>query len=177
MLAVNGTGTAGVPPPPTTVDVIEYFHAEFGHYFITYLAGEISKLDDGTFKGWARTGKQFKAWTTQADAEMVPVCRFFTVAFAPKSSHFYTPFAPECTVVKTSSVWQYEGEVFFTKQASVAGVCPANTVPVYRMYNNGQSGAPNHRYTTDLNVRTKMLADGWIPEGAGTVGVIMCSPP
>ncbi len=177
VLAVNGMGTAGVPPPPATVDVIEYYHAEFGHYFITYLSDEIAKLDNGTFKGWARTGRQFKAWTTQADAEMVPVCRFFTVAFAPKSSHFYTPFAPECTVVKTSSVWTYEGEVFFTKQASVDGVCPAGTVPVYRMYNNGQSGAPNHRYTTDMTVRTKMLAEGWIPEGAGTIGVIMCAAP
>jgi len=177
VLAVSGTGTAGVPPPPTTVDVIEYFHAEFGHYFITYLTDEIAKLDNGTFKGWARTGRQFKAWTAQTDADQSPVCRFFTTAFAPKSSHFYTPFAPECTVVKTSSVWQFEGEVFFTRQASVEGVCPANTMPVYRMYNNGQSGAPNHRYTTDLNVRTKMLSEGWIPEGAGTVGVIMCSPP
>ncbi len=177
VLAVSGTGTAGVPPPPATVDVIEYFHAEFGHYFITYLTDEITKLDNGTFKGWARTGKQFKAWTAQTDADQSPVCRFFTVAFAPKSSHFYTPFAPECSVVKTNSVWQFEGEVFFTRQASVAGVCPASTVPVYRMYNNGQSGAPNHRYTTDLNVRTKMLAEGWIPEGAGSVGVIMCSPP
>ncbi len=176
-LAVSGTGTTGVPPPPTTVDVIEYYHAEFGHYFITYLPDEIAKLDNGTFKGWARTGRQFRAWTTQADAEMVPVCRFFTVAFAPKSSHFYTPFAPECTIVKTNNVWTFEGEVFFTKQASVDGVCPADTVPVYRMYNNGQSGAPNHRYTTDMTVRTKMLAEGWIPEGAGTIGVIMCSPP
>ncbi len=177
VMALSGAGAADLPPPPSaTVDVIEYFHAEFGHYFITYLPGEIAKLDDGTFKGWARTGKQFKAWTA-GGADMVPVCRFFTVAFAPKSSHFYTPFAPECTIVKANTVWTFEGEVFFTQQATVAGVCPAGTVPVYRMYNNGQSGAPNHRYTTEMSVRTKMLAEGWIPEGAGTIGVIMCSPP
>ncbi|MEP7328330.1 MAG: choice-of-anchor D domain-containing protein, partial [Betaproteobacteria bacterium] len=179
ILAVSGTGTAGAPPPPPvaqTVDVIEYFHAGFGHYFITYLADEITKLDNGTFAGWARTGKQFKAWT-QPTADLSPVCRFFTTAFAPKSSHFYTPFAPECSVVKSNSVWSFEGLVFYTMQASVTGVCPANTVPVYRMYNNGQSGAPNHRYTTEMNVRAQMLAQGWIPEGAGTIGVIMCSPP
>ena len=106
-------GNAGQPcpaevPPPTpvgTVNVIEYFHAAFGHYFITYLTDEIAKLDDGTFKGWARTGKQLKAWT-QAGADQAPVCRFFTVAFPPKSSHFYTPFAPECTVVKTNPLWK-----------------------------------------------------------------------
>lgn len=165
-------------PPPTagTVDLIEYFHAAFGHYFVTYLAGEISKLDDGTFAGWSRTGKQLKAYTASATG-LSPVCRFFTVAFPPKSSHFYTPDTPECEGLKPSPVWQYEGEVFFTQQATVAGVCPPNTLPVYRMYNNGQSGAPNHRYTTDFSVREQMLAQGWIPEGAGTLGVIMCAPP
>jgi hypothetical protein len=80
-------------------------------------------------------------------------------------------------VVQYKNVWGFEGEVFYTQNPDVAGNCPVNTVPVYRMYNNGQSGAPNHRYTTDLNVRAQMLAQGWVPEGAGTIGVIMCSPP
>ena len=181
VMALSGVGTASTPPPPppptaATVDLVEYFHAEFGHYFITYLADEIAKLDNGTFKGWARTGRQFKAWTLAATG-LSPVCRFFTVAFAPKSSHFYTPYAPECAVVKTNSVWTFEGEVFYTQQANLVGACPPGTVPVYRMYNNGQTGAPNHRYTTDLAVRAQMLAQGWIPEGAGDVGVIMCAPP
>jgi hypothetical protein len=44
------------------------------------------------------------------------------------------------------------------------------------MYNNGMSGAPNHRFTTDLAVRAQMLALGWIAEGNGTIGVTMCSP-
>ena len=181
-MGLTGAGVAVAPPPPPppptvqTVDLVEYFHASFGHYFVTYLQGEITKLDDGTFAGWARTGRQFKAWTSSA-AGLSAVCRFFTTAFPPKSSHFYTPNAPECSVVKSNAVWQFEGEVFYTQQPSVTGVCPSNTVPVYRMYNNGQSGAPNHRYTTDLSVRTQMLAQGWVPEGAGTIGVIMCSPP
>ncbi len=184
VMSLTGIGVSTAPPPPpppppptTTVDLIEYFHAAFGHYFITYLPGEISKLDDGTFVGWARTGRQFKAWTAQTSGDQVPVCRFFTTFFAPKSSHFYTPNAPECTGLKPSTVWGYEGEVFYTQYPSFTGVCPPNTVPVYRMYNNGMSGAPNHRYTTDFSVREQMLAQGWIPEGAGTIGVIMCSPP
>jgi hypothetical protein len=44
------------------------------------------------------------------------------------------------------------------------------------MYNNGQGGAPNHRYTTEPSVRALMLAQGWIAEGYGAVGVIMCAP-
>jgi Repeat of unknown function (DUF5648) len=52
--------------------------------------------------------------------------------------------------------------------------CPLGARPLYRLYNNGQGGAPNHRYTTSLATRTSMIAQGWIPEGAGTIGVIAC---
>jgi hypothetical protein len=69
--------------------------------------------------------------------------------FAPKSSHFYTPSASECALVKTNPDWLFEAEVFNVAPASIVdGSCPANTLPVYRLYNNGQGAAPNHRYTT-----------------------------
>ena len=110
---------------------------------------------------------------------MKSVCRFFSTAFGIKSSHFYTPDAPECTTVKANPNWQFEGEgseVFFTTSPALDGTCPSGTNPVYRVYNNGQGGAPNHRYTTDLTVRATMLALGWIAEGYGPIGVIMCAP-
>jgi hypothetical protein len=50
-------------------------------------------------------------------------------------------------------------------------------VPVFRLYNNGMGGAPNHRFTTDAAVRSQMLDAGWIPEGAGQEGVAFCVPP
>jgi len=53
-------------------------------------------------------------------------------------------------------------------------VC-ASGAPVYRLYNNGHGGAPNHRYTTNTAVRAQMLAQGWIPEGYGALGVMMCN--
>ena len=56
------------------------------------------------------------------------------------------------------------------------GSCAAGFTPVYRLYNNGQGGAPNHRYTTDIAVRAQMIAQGWVPEGLGPDGVEMCSP-
>ena len=40
----------------TPVSVVEFYNASLDHYFITYVADEIAKLDNGTFKGWARTG-------------------------------------------------------------------------------------------------------------------------
>ena len=70
----------------------------------------------------------------------------------------------------------FEGEVFFVAVPALDGTCPAGTNPVYRVYNNGQGAAPNHRYTTDLAVRNAMLAQAWIPEGYGPIGVIMCAP-
>jgi len=41
---------------------------------------------------------------------------------------------------------------------------------------HGQGGAPAHRYTTSLSVRSQMLAQGWISEGYGDNSVIMCAP-
>ena len=157
---------------------IEYHHAAFDHYFVTAIADEITKLVNGTFVGWARTGLSFNVYpTATAPAGSVPVCRFFSTSFAPKSSHFYTPSASECAIVKTNPDWLFEAEVFNVAPASTAdGSCPANTLPVFRLYNNGQGAAPNHRYTTDASVRQQMIAQGWIPEGYGTLGVIMCSP-
>jgi hypothetical protein len=172
-VALTGVGTqaSGV------VAAVEYYHAVFDHYFVTVSHDEITKLDNGTFVGWAPTGRSFNVYpSTGARAGSVAACRFFSTSFDPKSSHFYTPSATECTIVKTNRDWTFEGEVFNVTPAGPDGSCASGTQPVYRMYNNGSGGAPNHRYTTDASVRTQMLAKGWIPEGFGAVGVIMCSP-
>jgi len=163
----SGGGTKAV--------AVEYYHAVFDHYFITAIPDEIAKLDNGTFVGWARTGESFSVYSDVPGGSS-PVCRFFSTAFGAKSSHFYTPDSAECSTVKANPNWQFEGEVFSLPRPSTLGVCAAG-VPVYRLYNNGQGGAPNHRYTTSLVTRTTMLGKGWISEGSGNFGVIMCSPP
>jgi hypothetical protein len=176
-VVVTGTGVAGTPPPTgATATLVEYYHAAFDHYFVTAIADEIAKLDDGTFVGWARTGRSFRIFPNVA-AGLAGVCRFFSTAFGPKSSHFYTASASECTTVKANPNWQFEAEVFHAAVPAIDGACATGTVPVYRLYNNGKSGAPNHRFTTDLAVRTTMLGQGWIPEGFGPLGVTMCAPP
>jgi len=176
-ISLAGTGTATPPPPPPTVDVIEYYHAEWDHYFMTAIKDEITKLDNGEFKGWARTGHKFKAYAPNT-AGSANVCRFFSTAFAPRSSHFYTPFADECADVKKKPEWMLESEaVFSIPIPDIHGVCPEGTVAVYRYYNQGQGGAPNHRYATEFSLRDEMiLVRGWIPEGYGDFGVIMCAP-
>ncbi len=173
-VSASGTGSTA-PPPPATVTLVEYHHAEWDHYFITGIPDEITKLDNGTFVGWARTGLSFKSYPL-GTADSNTVCRFFSTSFAPRSSHFYTPFATECAIVKTNPDWQFEGDVFNIPIPAIDGSCDAGTVPVYRLYNDGQGAAPNHRYTTDFSVRAQMIARGWIPEGFGDIGVIMCAP-
>ena len=168
------SGTDGPATSPAVVQLVEYFHAGFGHYFVTHITDEIVKLDNGTFAGWTRTGRTIGAWTSPI-AGSAPVCRFFSAKFAPKSSHFYTSFAPECQTVKGDPNWSFEGEVFHVGSPDAQGNCAAGTQRVFRLYNNGQSGAPNPRFTTDSTLRQQLITQGWVPEGAGQ-GVTMCAP-
>jgi hypothetical protein len=163
-------------PPSGTVPVIEYYYAAFDHYFITSNPEEIRELDNEGSTGWVRTGYQFNAYAAP-NGNSVPVCRFFSVAFAPKSSHFYTPFAAECAITQDYPAWTLESsEAFDIAVPAADGSCAAGLTPVYRLYNNGRGGAPNHRYTTDVTVRAQMIAQGWVPEGLGPNAVEMCSP-
>ena len=165
----------GAPTTGTIAKAVEYYHPGFNHYFITAIPDEITKLDNGTFDGWFRTGLAFNVFKSGTPST-APVCRFFSTAFAPKSSHFYTPDAPECGIVKANRSWQFEGDVFNVNvPIAGSGNCAAGTQPLYRMYNDGEGAAPNHRYTVELDVRELMRVNGWIPEGNG-IGVIACVP-
>jgi len=161
--------------PPAKVAAIEYHYPAFDHYFMTALPEEIAALDGGVFPGWVRTGEAFNVYSDPSIDSAV-MCRFFSTAFGPKSSHFFTADPGECSMVKLSGDWQLEGDVLPIPVPDSAGNCAVGTQPVYRLYNNGQGGAPAHRYTTSLSVRSQMLAQGWISEGYGDNGVIMCAP-
>ncbi len=159
-----------------TVPAVEYYYAAWDDYFITAFPDEIALLDGGAFGGvWKRTGETFNVWPT-ATATASPACRFFSTSFSPKSSHFYTPFATECDTVKGNPDWQFESIAFYIQQAAADGTCGAGTVPLYRLYNNGMGGAPNHRYTTSLTVFNTMAAAGWVSEGNGDTKVFACVP-
>jgi len=175
-LAAGGVRSPGVGPPTNSniVKVIEYRHAEWDHYFMTANVDEVTKLDNGTFVGWARTGQAFNVFLL-GTADTAAVCRFFSTSFDPKSSHFYTPSVSECAKVKTSPDWQFEAEVFNVSLPVKDGSCPPGTQALYRLYNEGMGAAPNHRYTTDFAIFAVMQQLGWTPEGEG-IGVIACVP-
>jgi probable HAF family extracellular repeat protein len=161
--------------PPTAV-AVEYYYEAWNYYFQTSLPDEIAALDGGAFGGaWKRTGQTFNVWP-QANPNSSPTCRFFSTTFAPKSTHVYTPFAAECASLKGSPDWQYEGIAFHIQLASADGLCTDGTIPLYRLYNNGMGGAPNHRYTTSQKILDQMIAAGWVFEGNGNTKVFACVP-
>ena len=163
-------------PPLPLLLAVEYFNAVFGHFFISANPDEIKGLDAG--KAWVRTGEMFKVYATPG-AGRVGVCRFFgqfpQTSGPTKSSHFYALRGLGCEALQANpGPWQYEGDVFFMPTPDTNGGCPSGTTPVYRLYNDGMGGAPNHRFTTSAETQGEMLRDGYVAEGPNGVG--MCSP-
>jgi hypothetical protein len=185
LAAYLGTYVAGpiITPPADPVMAVEYFHAEFNHYFVTILPAELAALDSGTQSGWTRTGKRFYAWKSAADAPAAasPVCRFY-IPPAQGDSHFYSASPAECATVDAQfPTFDYESpEVMYVLLPDAAtGACPGVTAPVFRLWNDPASRGRtdnNHRFTTDTTTWEQMLAAGSVREGYGPNGVGMCAP-
>ena len=178
-MAVNFAGqSASVPltPPATaTAQAVEYYYADWDYYFVTAFPNEIALLDGGAFNGnWKRTGQSFKVWT-QGSASTPAACRFFSTALRPRA-RIYTPSASECETVKQNPDWQFEAVAFYMELTFANGNCSSGTIPLYRLYNNGKGGAPNHRYTTSQTILNQMIAAGWVYEGNGITRAYACTP-
>ena len=161
-----------LPPGPGEALIVEYYAPALDHYFVTGYANEIAILDAGVLvPGWQRTGYTFKAYAP-ATAAGVPACRFFGRPGIGPNTHFYTVFANECQSLMNQNAWIFEGLVFRVEQPDAIGACPADRVPVVRVYNNGKGGEANHRYLTSHSEATAMVLQGWLIEGP-----VFCSLP
>jgi len=172
-LAASGIGAP--PPPASTVEVIEFYHGAFDHYFMSSSSADIQALDSGSLPGWVRTGQSFRAYET-AQPGTSPVCRFYLPP-AHGDSHFYSASPTECaeTRIKFPSFVFEAAAVAHIALPASTGACPVNSRPVYRVWNNRHDS--NHRYTTDPKIRAAMMAKGGIAEGYGALGVSMCAIP
>jgi YVTN family beta-propeller protein len=155
----------------------EFYHAGFDHYFHTASPTETQLLRDGLFDdNWHRTFEFWRVWTAPGTGR-VPVCRLFSATFAPKSSHFYTLIASECAERAAGGDWQLESTAaYYLAPVDSMGNCPTGTAPLYRVYNNSMSGAPNHRLTASRVLRDRMVTQGWIAEGGGVDVIFACTP-
>ena len=161
LLAACGFVVLAVAPAraEVTAPAVEYYHAGFDHYFVTAYPHEITALDGGAFGGArSRTGLSFQVWSEPATGTS-GACRFFSAAFAPKSSHFYTSVADGVrTLRKADPVWTFEA-VAFRLRTAPTGMCDAGTLP-RSVYNAGRGSAPNHRYTTSRAIVDDMRGQG-----------------
>ena len=164
---------ASQPSAGTPVTVVEFYNQALDHYFVTYVADEIAKLDNGSFVGWARTGQSFKAYgTTQSGTSAV--CRIY-IPPGKGDGHFFGRDKGECDgTMNANPTFVLESASFFYLYLPNLGNCAAGTVPVYRVFTNRVDA--NHRYTTDRATRDQMVAKGWIAEGDGADTVTMCAP-
>jgi hypothetical protein len=152
------------------VRAVEYYHQAFEHYFVTANPTEVAAFDSGMFQGWWRTGQRYRVDDAPA-ADLVPVCRFYTSAFAGKASHFFTASPTECASLKKSPHWTYESVAFYARVPDAQGNCGAGIAAIHRLFNNGQGGAPNHAYTAYDDKKNTLVGAGWIQEG-----VAYCTP-
>jgi hypothetical protein len=163
----------------SSTTVVEYYDAALDHYFMTSVTSEIQALDAGAFGGaWKRTGQSFNAWATAADASIsaVPVCRIF-ISYAGGSSHFYSGLPAECAAASSapgSSLLLESPSVMYILLATDSGACAYGTQPIYRVWSNRADS--NHRFVTDINVRSQMIGKGWMLEGPGPGFAVMCAP-
>ncbi len=176
--AVASTIPATGNLPAGSIPVVEYYNAEFDHYFITADTDEMDWLDADPFGNFQRTGLVFYGFFDPYYApDAMPVCRFYAGADVFINSHFFTADPNECEFVLTHwpGVWNLEnGAAFWIEVPDAAGNCPAGRIPVYRFFNNRRDA--NHRYTLDLSVKRAMVNRGWVPEGTGPNNVAFCSP-
>ena len=163
---------APLPPAAGERLAIEYYNASLDHYFMTAEPAEATMLDAGVIvPGWRRTGYVFKVYSRD-ESSGLPACRFFGTPGVGPNSHFFTILANECAIVMNDPLWMFEGIAFRAEIPDANGACPANRVPVVRMYNNGKGGQANHRYLSSHSEIAAMHGEGWIIEGA-----VFCSLP
>ena len=154
-----------VPSAPEPVDeiapVFEFWNEAFNHYFLTAFADESVTLQSGRYASWRPilkpidTQARFGFWMSPAP-ERVPLHRFFTNAFGPRSSHFYTADTVEYAAVRVNPHWTYEGIAGYVLPPPALGQVCTEGKPLYRYYNDGDSGAPNHRFVTSIPHRNRM---------------------
>ena len=153
--------------PEEAVSVVEYYVPTLKRYFMTGRKNEQATLDASP-ASFTRTGMSFAAKSSRyRDIAEQPVCRLYA---APEkggsNSHFYG-IGDDCPTLNKLTGLKYEGFDFSVLKPAASG-CPA-TAPnaVTRLFNNkAAANDGNHRYVLSAATKARMIAQGWVDEGA-----------
>jgi hypothetical protein len=147
--------------------VIEYYVPALKHYFLTGRKNEQAALD-ALPQSFQRTGMKFTAKSSRyRDIAEQPVCRLYASPEKGMSnSHFYD-IGDDCPNLNKMTGLKYEG-FDFSVTKPVSGSCSGDAPnAVSRLFNNrAAANDGNHRYVVSSATKAKMLAQGWIDEGA-----------
>lgn len=183
---------------PSMVHVREFHHAALDHYFITANAAEVDALERGAVPGWTREGSLFQVKPYVGTVEVatpvpqtlhftgVPVCRYF-LPQPGGSTHVFSASGAECAAAATmpGAILESNAAFFVDPADPATGACPGDArnaengdsvyfgYAVFRLW-NGRAQA-NHRFTQSPYLRDSMIAQGWISEGYGPLGVAFCA--
>ena len=159
----------------TSMSVVEFYHAAFDHYFITWMPDEIAILDTGHADQRLDAHRPlFQDLHFPAVRNLAGVSLLHSaVRWAIRTSSVAAPRSAKRQGRRIrASRWRTRASC--TCSCPSAGVCPANTIQVYRVFSNRPDA--NHRYMIDKAVRDQMVAKGWLAEGDGPDLVVMCAP-
>lgn len=167
---------AKLPPPFVEGELVEYEYRvgllsdQFGVFAYAVNLDEQTAMDK--LATWERTGERIKT------GGYLPVCRFDTTTTGGVAGRFFSASDRDCAALLSAPGLAAKG-VAFRASLPIAstGSCPAATVAITRLYNNGiaRGAPPNHRYVSrgDASepIATWMTGFGWVNEG-----VAFCVP-
>ena len=163
------------------VTVIEYYDRALDHYFITSLQPDIEALDSGHFLAGRAPGLPFRPSRTRQAAARAST-RYAGSTFRPLPIRIFSPprlrnvrrfsrrFRPTRITVALSTKHR-------TRSTSRRPTPPRATAGRNRTGLSAvdQRADTNHRYTADPATKALMLAKGYVTEGYGPTGVVMCT--
>ena len=164
------------------VTLTEFYHAGLDYYFLTGRDADKAALD--SVAAFARSGREIKMYRA-ANVDTLPLERHFFAKIAragARGSHFFTVQPEEQVLLAglnpTNAALDakplLESVEGYAIPKSAAGVCPSDTVPIYRAF----KGAPrymddgNHRFSTSVTQHQDMVNRlGWTDEGVVFCGL------
>lgn len=165
-----------------SVMLTEYYHAGLDYYFLTGRDSDKAALD--TVAAFARTGKEIKLYQA-ANVDTLPLERHFFAKVArggSRGSHFFTVqpddqialAALNPTNAELDAKPLLEGIEGYAIPKSTAGVCPSDTIPIYRAFKGLLRFVDdgNHRFSVSLAQHQDMVNRlGWTDEGVVFCGL------